>query len=161
MLQRILKKLQTLDDRCVSVAEATEGQTAKDFIGPCFFAENQGNRYRVDTSEELSLDGQTAIITTIEELSPPPDWRAFSDQIPANILGAISSSPLATFIVSRITRLADGEVEWTGSRDRLIEVWNQSPPSLDQTQRDELTALAGNLHVPLSIDEDNLITAIA
>ena len=130
-----------------------------DFIGPCFFAQWLGARYRIDTQTELTDELISEISDFIQTIPPPADWKRFAEEIPADILGVISQSALAAMIVSRLTRLADGEVDWDGDEDRLIQLWNQAAPSLNTAQQEQLTTLSTELYIPIVIDEANLISA--
>lgn len=158
MLLYLHEELKKIDAAVAGVAIATAEQTTTDFIGPCFFADRLGQRYRIDTDEALSSEIQQTLATAFAVIPNQPDWAGFSDAIPQDILGEIATTALSSMIVSRLTRLADGAVEWEGSDDRLLTLWNQSPPSLNGDQRAELTQVAADHSVPLAIDESNIIS---
>ena len=155
----LLENLQSEYPECIGTAAVNDTAQQSDFIGPCFFAQWLGSRYRIDTKTKLADDLITEISDFIQTIPPPADWKRFAEEIPADILGVISQSPLATMIVSRLTRLADGEVEWDGNEDRLIQLWNQATPSLNEAQREQLTILSTELYIPIVINETNLISA--
>ncbi|MEM7344741.1 MAG: hypothetical protein AAF485_10890 [Chloroflexota bacterium] len=159
-MKHLLDTIQKQSPQCIGVAQATEDQSAQDFDGPCFFAENSGQRYRIDTSEPLVPEAISTLQTFFESILPEPDWQGFVDNLPVNIFGTIAQSSLSAMIVSRITRLADGDVTFGEENDNLILLWNQATPSLDEQQRTDLVATAQSHNIPIEIDEDNLLTVV-
>ncbi|MEM1242024.1 MAG: hypothetical protein AAGI45_19495 [Cyanobacteria bacterium P01_H01_bin.26] len=159
MLNYIAEQINQKYLEVIGVAQAAAEQQTDDFVGDCFFIEVRGQLYRLDTAELLTPEKQNEISEFAQSLGLPPDWPGFSDAIPIDVLAAIAETTLSSMIVSRLTRLADSAVTWGGPEDPLITLWNQVPPELSQGQRDELTQIANDYSVPISIDENNLISA--
>lgn len=113
-------------------------------------------------ADDATAEQRAAAQTIFDNWVDPPvqDWRGFTDDLITipGFFGAVAASVMAPFITSRMAALGDG-AEFQGAGDRMM-LWNESPPALDQAQRDALTALATTHSIPVTIDADNLLTAI-
>lgn len=112
---------------------------------------------------EATAEERAAAQAILDNWVDPPqqNWKAFVDEAAevSGFYGAIAGSAMASLITARMVRLAGGE-EFKGASDPLISSWNAAPPDLDQTQRDELTALATTHNIPVTIDDsDNTLAA--
>ena len=141
-----------------AVALCESGELLANPASPQMVVTVDGQAYRVDFSEPVDEAAVTAFAASWSDPAVQ-DWRAFTDDLITipGFFGAVAVSAMAPFITSRMAALGDG-AEFQGAGDRLM-LWNEAPPALDQSQRDELTALAATHSIPVTIDADNLLTA--
>ncbi len=116
----------------------------------------------IDFSPSATAEQQAEAQAILINWSDPIEstWDGFVDGIEVTIMAAIAASPMAALIVARITRLADRGDRWQGEGDRLISAWNAAPPLLDAAQRETLNTLATTNHLPIRLEENNLLIVV-
>ena len=158
-LSRLNRDLRAQFPQVVGVSAHAPSEAAA-IMGEFVVAVVGGQEFRIDLSEAVADESELIAAAEAWEEAGDPDWRAFVDRL-ASISGfyaAIAESSLSFILSARMVRLAAGE-EFKGSADPLISVWNAAAPGLSQTQRDALSAAAGECTIPLEIAADNTLSA--